>query len=130
MPARRDKNYQRAFQLTHVVLAPKNKIATFWATTFQYHVISQLLNKKCSLRSGTIDCYKPKIITPDSFMDTFHGFSKEDVEFAEHISGEDISRVRILGYQFRNELQNEKKIFLPIKQVISNIKKQIERKTG
>ena len=111
-------------RLTNVIVAPKKKIATFWTTKFKYYVVSHISASKSVLRIGVIDCSQPTIITPNTFFETFQGFSSEDIEFAEHISGDEIRRIKILGYQFKNYLEEEKNLGSAAIDVIRSIKKQ------
>ena len=118
------KNFRKAMTLTNVIVAPKKKIATFWVTKFKYYVVSQIDSSRSVLRTGVIDCSQPTIITPNTFLETFEGFSSEDIDFAEQISGREIERIKILGYQFKNHLKEKKDLNSSAINVIKSIKKQ------
>ena len=120
-----EKNhFYKVEKLTRVVISPKAKIATFWTTHFRYYVISKVDDHNSILRVGKISCEKPAIITPETLINSFEGFSPEDVQFAEYLSGEKLAKVRILGYQFKNQLESKRKISTTDKILIQNIKKQ------
>ena len=114
-------------RLTNVIVAPKEKIATFWTTKFKYYVVSHINSSQTVLRIGVINCSQPTIITPNTFLETFEGFTSEDIEFAEQISGREIERIKILGYQFKNCLEVKKEISTSAIDVIKSIKKQEAR---
>ena len=122
-----EARFKRAVRLTRIVMLPKMRIATFWATKFKYYVISKIDNTKSILRIGTIHCAKPIIVTPQTMLDTFEGFSNEDIEFVESISSQEIAQIKVLGYQFKNELEKKKKLTTPHKVLIQNIKKKEEK---
>ena len=65
-----------------------------------------------------------------TFVDTFEGFSPEDIEFAEYLSRNDIAKIKVLGYQFKNKLESIKKVSTPYKVLIQNIKKQEEKSSS
>ncbi len=122
-----EDGFKRAISLTRVVTLPKTKIATFWTTKFRYYIISRIDNYHSILRIGTIYCAKPTIVTPHTVLNTFEGFSSQDIEFAEKISGQEIEQIRVLGYQFKNKLEKKKKIATPYRVLIQNIKKKKEK---
>ncbi|MCB1190547.1 MAG: hypothetical protein KDK90_08950 [Leptospiraceae bacterium] len=97
------KNIKRAMYLTNVVLSPKNKIFTFGDTQFKYYVLSSL-EQYSILRTGDLICSKPTIVTPETLNETFRGFSEDAIDFAENNYSRAISKLRVLGYQFSNNL--------------------------
>ena len=111
-------------ELTNVIVAPKEKIATFWTTKFKYYVVSHINSSNSVLRTGIISCSQPTIITPNTFLETFKGFSSEDIRFAEQISGREIEKIKILGYQFKNRLETKKNLGSSAIDVVRSIKKQ------
>ena len=119
-----EASFRRAVRLTKVIMSPKTKIATFWTTKFKYYIISKVDEHHSILRTGTIHCDKPTIITPETLLNTFEGFSQQDIEFAEHISGDEIAKIKVLGYQFKNQLEAKKKLATPYKILIQNIKRK------
>ena len=122
-----DRDFYKVDKLTNIVIRPQARIATFWTTRFRYYIISKIDNSNSLLRIGTISCEKPTIITPKTITDAFDGFSSEDMEFAEYLSGNDIDKIKVLGYQFKNKLESIKKISIPYKILIQNIKKTEEK---
>lgn len=92
--------------LTNVIHSPKSKIFTFGDTHFRYFVLSPL-EKYTVLRRGELICYKPTIVTPESFHETFEGFSRDAIDFVEQKYSQALSKLRVLGYQFKNQLNKE-----------------------
>ncbi len=122
-----EARFRKAIRLTRIIMLPKIQIATFWTTKFKYYMISKIDDTNSILRVGTVHCAKPTIITPQTILNSFEGFSDEDIEFVESISGQEVARIRVLGYQFKNQLEKKKELATPYKMLIQNIKKQEEK---
>ena len=112
--------FDRAFYLTKVISIPKQSIYTFWNTNFKYLCVSPLGDKSI-LRTGDLICSKPVIITPNSITEMFQGFSDEEIEFAERTFKQQISQMRILGYQFQNKPHQQKTFEMPVEQLLKNV---------
>jgi len=106
-PERKDNILDRVMLLTQVIRYPEHHIYTFGDTDFSYKIISSNPGGGSTLRSGKLKCKSPAIVTPETFLETFQGFSNEAVDFARKKYGEMISRIRILGYQFSHALEQE-----------------------
>lgn len=110
----------RAIHLTNIFRRPERKIFTFGDTNFFYFILSFLENRLI-LRKGNLKCYKPTIISSESLLDMFKGFSADAVQFAEKQFSTPLSRLKVLGYQFKNEFLSEDYYNLSLEQLLDNI---------
>ena len=62
-----------------------------------------MLVSRTRLRHGKGVSLKPKIITPDAFVERFQGFGEEAGEFAQWLSGAYRDLLRSLEYNFQNQ---------------------------
>src|SRR5437868_10743398 len=58
-----------ALENTQVILAPDRQIATFGTTSFEFHLISELMDRvdQVRVRTGRIDAERPQILSPEYF---------------------------------------------------------------
>lgn len=103
----KENQLERVMSLTQVIRYPKQNIYTFGETNFKYKIISSNQNEGAILRSGVLKCNTPTIVTPETFLENFQGFSGEAVEFARQKYADILGKMRILGYQFSHALDNE-----------------------
>lgn len=96
---------QKFLRQTQVVRAPASALATFGATQIEYHLISPAsdLGHRTRLRQGKVISEKPKILTPDSFVERFEGFGPQAKEFAQWIGSRYGDILRALEYNFKNQ---------------------------
>lgn len=108
--------------LTNILRAPKKKIFTFGDTDFDYLIVSKQENQSI-VRKGNLNCGKPILITPESLLNTLQGFSEDAVRFAESEFAKIISKLRGLGYQFKNELKNREVYNRPVEEMLDSLMK-------
>ncbi|MEM7184919.1 MAG: hypothetical protein AAF518_28755 [Spirochaetota bacterium] len=117
-------NINRAIHLTHIFQLPERKIFTFGDTKFSYFILSYL-EDRLVLRKGNLNCFKPTIISSESLMEMFKGFSQDAIEFAQQEYQSAFAKLKGLGYQFKNEFQSEEFYDLALEQLLDNISSQI-----
>jgi hypothetical protein len=99
------KLIRRYLSETEILRAPKRTLATFGATQIDYQLVSAVedLPNRTRLRHGKVVSLKPKIITPDAFIERFQGFGDESAEFAKWLGGAYGDLLRSLEYNFSNQ---------------------------
>ena len=62
---------QYALEFTQILLAPDRRIDTFGSTSFEFHLISELMDSanETRVREGIIHADRPTIIKPDPYTD-------------------------------------------------------------
>lgn len=112
--------------LTHVIKYPERHIYTFGDTDFNYKIISSNQTGGSTLRSGKLKCKMPTIVTPETFLETFRGFSDEAVEFAGKRYADMVSKIRMLGYQFSHILEHESLHSENARQLVGRVERDIQ----
>ena len=58
-------DFDYAIENTHVIVAPEQKIATFGSTSFNFYLISELMDRvnQVRIRNGKIHAERPQILT-------------------------------------------------------------------
>src|SRR5437868_15483211 len=77
-----------AIENTQVILAPERQIATFGNTSFEFHLISELMDTvgQVRVRTGRIDEERPRILSPEYFSRLLlEGFGAEAQQYAERL---------------------------------------------
>ena len=77
-----------AIENTQVIVAPVRQIATFGNTSFEFHLISELMDSvnQVRIRTGRIEAERPKIISPEYFCRMMlEGFGERAQEYAERL---------------------------------------------
>ncbi len=96
-----------AVNTTRVILAPRQTLETFGATTIRYHIISELMDEanKVRVREGKVVSERPQIITPRQIASQLlEGFGDQAREYAEWLqSHNEIVRILRYGLQFRKD---------------------------
>ncbi len=62
-------DFDYALENTHVILAPERQIATFGSTSFNFYLISELMDRvnQVRIRNGKIQAERPQILTPEHY---------------------------------------------------------------
>ena len=99
------KLIRRYLSEIEILRAPKKTLATFGATQIDYQLVSPVedLPNRTRLRHGKVVSLKPKIITPDAFVERFQGFGDESEEFAKWLGQAYGDLLRSLEYNFSNQ---------------------------
>ena len=63
------ENFDYAIENTQVILAPEQQIATFGSTSFNFYLISELMDRvdQVRVRNGKIHAERPQILTPEHY---------------------------------------------------------------
>src|SRR5438876_10443684 len=98
-------DFDYAIENTQVILAPEQRIATFGNTSFNFYLISELMDRvdQVRVRNGKIHAERPQILTPEHFSRLLlEGFGEKAQRYAdqlrEHARNSAVLRY---GFQFR-----------------------------
>lgn len=75
-----------ALETTEVLYEPDRRIDTFGSTSFEFHLISELMDQvgQVRVRTGKITAERPTIVKPEPHSDLeFEGFGEQAEAFAE-----------------------------------------------
>ncbi len=102
-----EDSIQYALETTEVLHEPDRRIDTFGSTSFQFHLISELMDdvQQVRVRSGQIHAERPTILKPEPYADLeFEGFGEGASAFAQWMK-ERMSRTNAAllqyGFSFR-----------------------------
>ena len=118
---KKENNLKRVMSLTNIIRYPKQQIYTFGDTDFKYKIVSSNQESGSTLRIGKLRCKSPTIVTPETFLQTFQGFSGDAEEFARRSYADIVSRIRVLGYQFLHIHEQESQYSESARQVTDRI---------
>src|SRR5207247_9351168 len=89
-------DFDYALENTRVILAPERQIATFGSTSFNFYLISEVMDRvnQVRVRNGKIQAERPQILTPEhywrllleGFGDKAERYVDQMCEHARHIS--------------------------------------------
>ncbi|MDB6135154.1 MAG: hypothetical protein JWM59_3397 [Verrucomicrobiales bacterium] len=97
-----EDSIQYALETTEVLHEPDRRIDTFGTTSFQFHLISELMDdvSQVRVRSGQIHAERPTILKPEPYSDLeFEGFGDQAHAFANWMK-ERIGKSALLQYGF------------------------------
>ena len=81
-----EDSIQYALETTQVLHEPDRRIDTFGTTSFQFHLISELMDdvQQVRVRSGQIHAQRPTILKPEPYSELeFEGFGEGASAFAQ-----------------------------------------------
>ena len=112
---------QYALEFTQILLEPDRRIDTFGSTSFEFHLISELMDSanETRVREGIIHADRPTIIKPDPYTDLeFEGFGEQAEAFTQwlHENAADLSILKY-GFSFRKDKVREDIINEPFNEV-------------
>lgn len=119
-----DEIFKRTLELTKLIQVPKQFISTFWDVEIDYFVISPITIDSFLVRTGTLTCYKPRIISLENNSGLSDVFQKEELSFLKQISGHLLDKLHVLGYQFSHSQENESMVHASFDDIVNNIKKK------
>src|SRR5437868_15494923 len=98
-------DFDYAIQNTQVMVAPQGRIETFGSTSFNFYVISELMDRvdQVRVRNGKIHAERPQILAPDHFRQLMlEGFGEKAHRYIELLQ-EHLRTIAVLryGFQFR-----------------------------
>ncbi|MFL2479005.1 MAG: hypothetical protein ACJ0K4_05580 [Verrucomicrobiales bacterium] len=102
---------QYALESTEVLLEPDRRIDTFGSTSFEFHLISELMDSvnETRVREGVLHADRPTIIKPEPYSDLeFEGFGEQAEAFSQwlHENAADLSILKY-GFSFRKDKVRE-----------------------
>ena len=119
-----------AIENTQVILAPERQIATFGNTSFEFHLISELMDRvdQVRIRTGRIEAERPKILSPEYFCRMMlEGFGEKAQEYVERLR-EHAQQIAVLryGFQFRKSGVTEETVSASLQSVIDRTRRAVE----
>src|SRR5438034_451343 len=125
-------DFDYAIENTHVVVAPEQKIATFGSTSFNFYLISELMDRvdQVRVRNGKIHAERPQILTPDHYCRLLlDGFGEKAERYIEQLR-EHARNIAVLryGFQFRKTDLSEQTLRDSIDAVINRTRRKVESK--
>jgi hypothetical protein len=126
----KEDDFQYAIENTQVILAPERQIATFGSTSFNFYLISELMDRvdQVRIRNGKIHAERPQILTPDHFSRLLlEGFGEKAQRYVEQLR-DHLRNIAVLryGFQFRKTDVTEETIRDSVDAVISRTKRRVE----
>ena len=91
-----------ALETTEVLHEPDRRIDTFGSTSFEFHLISELMDGvgQVRVRTGKITAERPMIVRPEPHSELeFEGFGEQAEAFAEWLKGR-MKNVAAMQYGF------------------------------
>jgi hypothetical protein len=126
----RQDDFDYAIENTQVILAPERQIATFGSTSFNFYLISELMDcvDQVRVRNGKIHAERPQILTPEHYCRLLlEGFGEKAQRYVDQLR-EHARNVAVLryGFQFRKTNVTEETIRDSIDAVIARTKHRVE----
>ena len=126
----RQDDFDYAIENTQVILAPERQIATFGSTSFNFYLISELMDRvdQVRVRNGKIHAERPQILTPEHYCRLLlEGFGEKAQRYVDQLR-EHARTVAVLryGFQFRKTDVTEQTMRDSIDAVINRTKRRVE----
>jgi len=123
-------NFDYAIENTQVILAPEQQIATFGSTSFNFYLISELMDRvdQVRVRNGKIHAERPQILAPEHFSRLLlEGFGEKAQRYADQLR-ENLSNMAVLryGFQFRKTDVTEETLRDSMDAVVTRTKRNVE----
>src|ERR687888_91350 len=123
-------DFDYAIENTQVILAPERQIATFGNTSFEFHLISELMDRvdQIRIRTGRIEAERPKILSPEYFCRMMlEGFGEKAQEYVDRLR-EQARQIAVLryGFQFRKSGVSEETVNASLQSVIDRTRRTVE----
>ncbi|MCP4846939.1 MAG: hypothetical protein GY899_03210 [Verrucomicrobiaceae bacterium] len=112
---------QYALESTEILIEPDRRIDTFGSTSFEFHLVSELMDSvsETRVREGILHAERPTIIKPESYAELeFEGFGEQAEAFSQWLN-ENAADLSILkyGFNFRKDKVREEIIAEPFEAV-------------
>src|SRR5438046_7314281 len=125
-------DFDYAIENTHVIVAPERQIATFGSTSFDFYLISELMDRvdQVRVRNGKIHAERPQILTPEHYCRLLlEGFGEKAERYIEQLR-EHARNIAVLryGFQFRKTDLSEQTLRDSIDSVINQTRRKVENK--
>ena len=123
-------DFDYAIENTQVILAPEQQIATFGSTSFNFYLISELMDRvdQVRVRNGKIHAERPQILTPEHYCRLLlEGFGDKAQRYVDQLR-EHLRNIAVLryGFQFRKTDVIEETIRDSVDAVINRTKHRVE----
>jgi hypothetical protein len=124
------ENFDYAIENTQVILAPEQQIATFGSTSFNFYLITELMDRvdQVRVRNGKIHAERPQILTPEHYTRLLlEGFGEKAQHYVDQLR-ERMHNIAVLryGFQFRKTDVTEETLRDSIDAVITRTKRNVE----
>lgn len=123
-----DFNY--AMENTRVVVPPRGVIETFGTTSFQFLLVSELLDEvnAVRVRGGRIDAERPRIVSPHHFHKLLlEGFGEGARGFADWMEANgDTFKILKYGFQLRKTDLQQSVVHDPLEAVIGRLEEEMK----
>lgn len=122
---------QYALESTEVLIEPDRRIDTFGSTSFEFHLISELMDSvsETRVREGILHAERPTIIKPESYAEfAFEGFGEQAEAFSQwlHENAADLSILKY-GFNFRKDKVREEIISEPFEAVSDKVTERVRQ---
>ena len=122
-------DFDYAIENTHVLLAPEQQIATFGNTSFNFFLISELMDRvdQVRVRNGKIHAERPQILAPEHFSRLLlEGFGDKAQRYVDQLR-ENLRNIAVLryGFQFRKTDVTEETVRDSVDAVITRTKRRV-----
>ncbi len=123
-------DFDYAIENTQVILAPEQQIATFGSTSFNFYLISELMDRvdQVRVRNGKIHAERPQILTPEHYCRLLlEGFGDKAQRYVDQLR-EHLRNIAVLryGFQFRKTDVTEETIRDSVDAVINRTRHRVE----
>ena len=123
-------DFDYALANTQVILAPERQIATFGNTSFNFYLISELMDRvdQVRIRNGRIHAERPQILTPEHYCRLMlEGFGEKAERYVDQLR-EHARKVAVLryGFQFRKTDLSEQTLRDSMDAVVNRTKRHVE----
>ena len=128
----RQDDFDYAIENTHVIVAPEQQIATFGSTSFNFYLISELMDRvdQVRIRNGKIHAERPQILTPEHYCRLLlEGFGEKAERYVDQLR-DHARKIAVLryGFQFRKTDVTEQTFRDPIESVIARTKSHVQHR--
>jgi hypothetical protein len=125
-------DFDYAIENTRVIVAPERQIATFGSTSFDFYLISELMDRvdQVRIRNGKIHAERPQIVAPEHYCRLLlEGFGEKAERYIEQLRehARNIAVVRY-GFQFRKTDLSEQTLRDSLDAVINRTRRKVESK--
>ena len=119
-----------ALENTEVIRAPERSISTFGTTSFNFFLVSELMDEanEVRVRTGRIDAERPQILSPAHYARLMlDGFGDQAQQFVERLRerGLDFAVLKY-GFQFRKTAVTEERFRDTIGNVLDRTKAHVD----
>ncbi len=126
-------DFDYAIENTRVIVAPERQIATFGNTSFDFYLISELMDRvdQVRVRNGKIHAERPQILTPEHYCRLLlEGFGEKAERYIDQLR-EHAQNIAVLryGFQFRKTDLSEQTHRDSIDSVINRTRRKVESKS-